>query len=138
MKSATLAIVATLAAFVAASPVSVSERQIGSITVKRSTLMRAAKRDVAADKAADKVTEDNISDSVNYILKLPSSESKGFHKEYNRRPSGKLFTVDYNDCAGYWRLSLSGGLKGREYCTPAMVNGGYLMFVSYTVLVWGD
>ncbi|TEA19377.1 hypothetical protein C8034_v009572 [Colletotrichum sidae] len=70
MKSATLAIVATLAAFVAASPVSVSERQIGSITVKRSTLMRAAKRDVAADKAADKVTEDNISDSVNYILKL--------------------------------------------------------------------
>ncbi|KAL0934570.1 uncharacterized protein CTRU02_211369 [Colletotrichum truncatum] len=64
MKSAILAIVATLAASVAASPV--SERSIGSITVKRSTLMAASKR----DRAADKVTEDNISDSVNYILKL--------------------------------------------------------------------
>uniref|UniRef100_L2GG66 RxLR effector protein n=1 Tax=Colletotrichum fructicola (strain Nara gc5) TaxID=1213859 RepID=L2GG66_COLFN len=65
MKSAILAIIVTLAASVAASPV--SERAIGSITVKRSTLMNTASK---RDKAADKVTEENISDSVNYILKL--------------------------------------------------------------------
>ncbi|KAH9227548.1 hypothetical protein K456DRAFT_1730105 [Colletotrichum gloeosporioides 23] len=63
--SAILAITVTLAASVAASPV--SERAIGSITVKRSTLMNTPSK---RDKAADKVTEENISDSVNYILKL--------------------------------------------------------------------
>ncbi|GKT46027.1 uncharacterized protein ColSpa_06208 [Colletotrichum spaethianum] len=60
MKSAILTIIVTLAASVAASPV--SERPIGSITVKRSTLLNAASK---RDTAADKVTEDNISDSVN-------------------------------------------------------------------------
>ncbi|WQF89912.1 hypothetical protein CDEST_14926 [Colletotrichum destructivum] len=64
MKSAILAIIATLAASVAASPV--SERAIGSITVKRSDILKSG----ASKRDEDKVTEENISDSVNYILKL--------------------------------------------------------------------
>ncbi|CCF34129.1 hypothetical protein CH063_01084 [Colletotrichum higginsianum] len=64
MKSAILAIIATLAASVAASPV--SERAIGSITVKRSDILKSG----ASKRDEDKITEENISDSVNYILKL--------------------------------------------------------------------
>ncbi|GKT58043.1 EC6 protein [Colletotrichum tofieldiae] len=84
MKPTFLTIIVTLAASVAASPV--SGRAIGSITVKRSELINSG-----LFKRADELTEDNISDSVNYILKL--------FQDGDKRPDAYQEEIDAADPA---------------------------------------